>query len=305
MNNKVEILRAICFTKEDIANITNLEDSFSEKEIEFMVEFKKIYELGTTQLERFIDKLDDEGTELDTYSITYYISLLLNGPLGTHTREYSKDKKYFVNTPEIMGMLGNNTSASQNTTIFEDGKYPLGCSVDSYNKLPKFMQMTLGSAVKITEDVFRSSLKSSSEIDNTLPIADKSNQLRYQEEGTGIFVKRSNGSYMVKDSAFSAATLLASKDIYSKVENYLGDENFRVYKDKKQFSPFDSEKNNSLATNKIVKDFYDGDNKREIVLDLMGDEFDSVDKRTSKLKIIGIEKDKEYVLNTTVGQLGA
>ena len=57
MRNRVEILRAIEFTKDDLDNISNLDDlvSFSDKEKEFMESFKKVYELGLNQLELFIN----------------------------------------------------------------------------------------------------------------------------------------------------------------------------------------------------------------------------------------------------------
>ena len=58
MRNKIEILRSILFTKEDLVNYKNIDDQFSKVEIEFMIEFKKIYELGLNQLEKFINKLE-------------------------------------------------------------------------------------------------------------------------------------------------------------------------------------------------------------------------------------------------------
>jgi hypothetical protein len=305
MINTVEILRAICFTEKDLEEITNLGDMFSKKEIEFMIEFKKIYELGTDQLEKFITKLVDEGSELDPYTIQYYVNLLRNGPLGSHTREFSKGKTYFVNIPDSMGMLGNKNKSYQNNTIFIDGAYPLGCAVDSYNKLPTFMQKNLSNAIKTTEDVFRGSLKSSSEIDNTLPIIDKNNQMRYAEEGKGLFVKNANGSYMIKDSCYYIAIEESSPTIFEKVEGLIGSENFRIYSNNKKYTPFDSRENTSTAIpNKIEKNFYDKDKKNIITLDLMGDEFDSEENRKTKLKIIGTDKDKEYLLNTNAGQLG-
>jgi hypothetical protein len=305
MNNRVETLRALCFTKEDLETITNLGDSFTEKDIEFMVEFKKIYELGLSQLKKFIDKLDEEGKDLDTYSIMYYIEVLLNGPLGSYVREFSKDKKYFVNSPDIMGMLGNRIVSHQNNTIHEDGSYMLGCAVDTYNKLPPFIQTTITNSIKQTENVFRSSLKSSSETDNTLPIVDKANQTRYAEEKLGKWVIKPVGNYMIKDSYFYLTVNDVSEDIFKKVEDYLGEEDFRMYGDKKKFNPFDSEKNTSKSTNsQIKKVFKDGDKEREVVLDLMGDEFDSDEIRSSKIKISGIERDKEYLLHTNSGQLG-
>lgn len=306
MTNKIEILRAICFTKEDMNTIKNLGDSFSEIEIDFMVEFKKIYELGLGQLQKFIDKLDKEGKDLDTYSILYYVETLLNGPLGSYVKEFSKDNKYFTNTPDCMGMLGNKTKSPYNNTIFENVEYQLGCSVDSYNKLPGFMQLTVQDSVKITEDVFRSSLKSTSEHDNTLPIIDKNNQKRYEEEKDGKWVLRANGSYMVKDASFYHTVNDISEDVFNEVETLLGEENFRLYQDKKQYTPFDSEKNESTATNnKIEKEFVNGEDSEILNLDIMGDEFDSEEKRSSKLIIPSDTKDKEYLLNSNEGQLGA
>lgn len=304
MDNKIETLRSICFTKDDIDTIQNLGD-FSDKDIEFMVEFKKIYELGLGQLQKFINKIDEEGDELDTYSINYYISVLVNGPLGSYVREFSKDKKFFVNTPDIIGMLGNVTKSPLNNTIYQNDDYPLGCSVDSYNKLPGFIQTSIQNAAKVTEDMFRSNLISSSTYDNTLPLVDKANQLRYDEEQLGEWVLRSNGSYMVKDSFFLVSVKDVSQDIFNSVKDYLGDENFRIYRDNKQYTPFDSDKNTSTSeATKIEKEFTVGDESRVITLDLMGDEFDSIEKRSSSLTIHSLEKDEKFLLNTNEGQLG-
>jgi hypothetical protein len=135
VRNKVETLRSICFTIEDLSNITNLGDVYTPKDIEFMVEFKKIYELGLTQLKKFIDKLDSEGNEIDEYSIQYYVKILLNGPLGSYVRGYSEGKKYFSNIPDCLGQLGNKTRSISNTTIISNDPVSLGSSVDINNKL--------------------------------------------------------------------------------------------------------------------------------------------------------------------------
>lgn len=304
MNNKIDILRAICFTEEDMENITNLGDSFTSKEIEFMVEFKKIYELGLTQLYKFIDMVDEEGGELDTSSILYYVSVLFNGPLGTYAKEYSKGKKFFSNTPDIMGMLGNRNRTSQNITIFSDGQYPTGSSTDLYNRLPSFMQQTVTSASKQTSDVFRPNLKSSSEIDNTLPISDKNPQLRYDEEGLGKFVLRSNGSYMVTDSYYYESVDDVSQEVFESVKDYLGDDVFRIYRDKKEYNSFSDDNEKQGINNKIDKKFIDGDAERVITLDLMGDEFDSEESRESVIRIESVEGVDEILLHTNEGQLG-
>lgn len=305
MNNNVEILRALCYTKEDLDNITNLADSFSEKEIEFMVEFKKIYELGLSQLQKFIDKLDKEGKDLDSYSIRYYIDILTNGPLGSYVKEYSKDKNYFVNLPDTLGNIGNKNQATQNVTIFSTDVYPLGCATDTYNKMPGFMQTLLTGSIKQVEDVFRTSLKSCSEVDNTKPIIDKANQTRHDEEPEGKWVLKSNANYLVKDSFYYKVISDINEKIFESVKESLGEENYRVYKDFKQYSPFDSDKNESKATNnKINKKIKEGDKTYEATLDLMGDEFDSEEKRKSVLTIQTAGKDKQYKLNTVEGQLG-
>ena len=76
----------------------------------------------------------------------------------------------------------------------------------------------------------------------------------------------------------------------------------------KDYSPFDSEKNQSKSINsKVEKEFTDSldDTKKEkIILDLMGDEFDSEEKRKKVLKISGPEKEEEFKVNTNEGQLG-
>jgi hypothetical protein len=305
MNNNVEILRSICFTKEDLKNVTNLADSFTEKEIEFMVEFKKIYELGLGQLKKFIDKLDEEGKDLDTYTIQYYVDVLRNGPLGSYVKDFSEFKKYFNNTPDTLGILGNKNYTPVNITVYSTDNYSLGCATDTFNKLPGFIQTSFANGIKQVEDVFRTSLKSCSEIDNTLPVVDKSNQTRQDEEPLGIWVLKSNGNFLVKDSYFYKVIDNVSQTIFDTVKLELGEEDFRIYKDKKQYTPFDSGKNESTASiNKIKKNVTENDNTFEVTLDLMGDVFDSSEKRNSSIVIQSASKDKEYKLNTVEGQLG-
>ncbi len=308
MLNDVEALRAILFTKEDFDTITNFRDLFKEKDIEFMIEFKKIYELGLDQLTKFINKLEDEGDELDTYSILYYMEVLRNGPLGSYIPDLTKDKtKYWVkNTPDALGTLGNKNKSPQNVTIYSGQEYQLGAEVNTYNKMPGFMQTTLQDAIQITEDIFRTSLLSSSIIDNTLPLADKRPDLRYKEEVTGEFVQRSNGSYMIKDRFYYKEVDSSSQAVFDAVKEYLVDpENFRLYRDKREFSAFDSDKNASTSLNtKLNKEFIEGDNTETITLDMMGDEFDSEERRASVLKISNPIKDTEFVLNSNEGQLG-
>src|SRR6478736_1105220 len=133
MNNHVEILRAILYTKEDFETIKNLDEIEStikhtfniKKEIPLMTEFKKIYELGTDQLEKFLKLLHDEGPEngngeaVDEYTILYYIQLLLHGPLASDVRDLvTNDERfndrYWPNTPDCLGNNANKTKNSAN-----------------------------------------------------------------------------------------------------------------------------------------------------------------------------------------------
>jgi hypothetical protein len=271
-----------------------------------MIEFKKIYELGVDQLEKFINKLDEEGKDLDVATIQYYIDVLRSGPLQSYVVKLSENKKYFPNTPDSMGELGNLTKCPPNTTMYETMGYSLGCAVDTFNKAPAFIQDTISSATKITEDIFRNGMTSSTVVDNTLPIMDKKPQDRYKEEDGGKWVLKSNGNYLVKDSYYYAAIKDKSVDIFKKIKTYLEDENFRMWKDKKQYSAFSSEKNDSTSSNGVFqKEFKEGDKSELIDLDLMGDVFDSDKKRKATLTISSDAKDKNYLLNTVEGQLGA
>src|SRR6476660_1687995 len=232
MNNHVEILRAILYTKEDLDTIVNLDEIESiikhtfnkEKEIPLMTEFKKIYELGTDQLEKFIKLLHDNGPDVDEYTIIYYIDLLRNGPLGSIVRELTKDEgRYWVNTPDCLGNNGNKTRNSANITCFEKVGYPLGCVTDTFNKLPAFMQTTLTNSIQVTEDTFRGGMLSTTEIDNTLPIVDKHSEIRYDEEPLGKWVSKSHGTMMVKDIYFALVIDAISQDLFEKVQEHLTD----------------------------------------------------------------------------------
>lgn len=307
MRNKIEILRALCFTKEDLETIKNVPDgTFTDLEIEFMVEFKKIYELGLNQLEVFINKLDEEGKDLQTWDIDYYVTLLLNGPLGSYAKKLAENKKYFIALPNILGNTGNSAVTLANTTLYLDNLYPLSVAVDTFNSIPDFIQGTVIESTEIVERMFRSSLNASIVNDNTLPIADKAPQKRYLEEDKGDWVKRSNASYSVKDSFYRVRMADTRSKIFDKVKELIGEEHYRIYEDHKRYSPFDDEYNTSTAINYQVKEeITENDITQEVTTDLFGNVYDSDDRRKSVLKVPTPEKDKEYVLNTVEGQLGS
>lgn len=305
MSVKSEILRAICFTEEDLNNIQNLGEEFLDIDISFVVEFKKIYELGLPQLKKFIDKLDTEGKDLDIQSIIYYKTILMNGPLGTYVREYSKDKKYFGSYPDSLGLLGNfsNSGASVTNTLYDS--YPLGASVDTFNKLPDYIQKAT-SLIKTTEDLFRASVTSSTINDNTLPLVDKKSQDRYNKELDGGWSSTSNATYLNMDVDYVKSVEKVSQKIFDSVKESISEENFRIFEHYKTYSPFDSKKNTSKSSNiSLDKEYQKGDKKEIIKIDLLGDVIDSEEKRARVLKIEDELKDLEYNLNTNTGQLGS
>lgn len=300
MRNRVELLRAIEFTKEDLENILNLEDidDFSDEDKDFMEEFKKVYELGLNQLEKFINKLDEEGKDLDVYSIKYYVRQLFNGPLGQYARQLSEDKNYFVPTPDIMGIQGNRLRSWLNTTLLQGYDNSLGLPVDHHNKLPVFIHETLESSISTVEDMFRGGMLEFSVHDNTLPIIDKEPQIRYASEPTGELQLSPHANYAVKDSYFYQVLEVLNISLFEEVEKYLGDENYRLYLDNKEYNPFE---NDSTSSNWEMKR---KEGEEELDVDLLGKQIDSFEKRQSTLKVENIEKDKEYILNSNEGQLG-
>lgn len=270
-----------------------------------MVEFKKIYELGLNQLEKFINKLDEEGKDLQTWDIDYYVQLLLNGPLGAYATKLAENKKYFTIIPDVMGTVGNNAVTTHNTTSLGKDDYPLGVAVETYNNLPKFIQNIIPQVSEFVENVFRSGIEASTVIDNTLPIIDKAPQKRFDEESKGLWVKRSNASYLVKDSYYRLAMKDTRSLIFDKVKEFLGEEHFRIWADRKRYNPFDSDYNTATGIpNLIEKVLRDGENEETIRMDTMGNVLDSEEKRKASLKVTNPEKDEEFVLNAVEGQLG-
>jgi hypothetical protein len=308
MRNKVEILRSIEFTKDDLDKIINLDDivQFSDKEKEFMEEFKKVYELGLNQLELFINKLDEEGDELDEYSIQYYVSQLLTGPFGQYARKLGEGKKYFKKSPIMMGLNGNIETTTANTAIIQNTKAPTGVKNDVYNKLPLFLQKQIADCVSKSEEIFRSGMVSTVFMDNTLTIIDKNPQLRYDTEPSGEWQKKAHGSYCVRDVDFRNVATEVNPKIFEKVKEYLEEEDFRLYVDKKTYNPFDPEKNTSTSANYQFKRILnEGDEvEEEVDVDILGSINDTFDRRESVLKVDNGDKNVEYKLNTNQGQLG-
>jgi len=69
INKKVERLRAVETTAQQVSalvvNLSALGD-FNEADLELMESFKSILHLGTNQLDKFIDLLDEKGKDVKT-----------------------------------------------------------------------------------------------------------------------------------------------------------------------------------------------------------------------------------------------
>jgi hypothetical protein len=143
-------------------------------------------------------------------------------------------------------------------------------------------------------------------MDNTLQLADKNPQLRYDTEPSGEWQSKAHGSYCVKDVQFGKILEEVSKPIFEKVKEYVGESDFRIFEDKKSYNPFDPELNDSTSENYTInKLLREGDEIfQEVEVDILGDINDSFSRRESTLKIENADKNTEYDLSTNQGQLG-
>lgn len=233
MVNKVELLRAMLFTVEDFKTIKNLQDfpQFTQDDLDFMIEFKMIYEMGEPQLRKFIQKLEVDGFKIDAYSINYYTSVLLAGPFGNMIRDILGDLNqhtYWKRTPDSIARNSEVSYSAANTTSYTDHPVPAGTDNKILNKLPAFCSRILQLGLSAVEFVFRDSTKSMTMSDNTLPIANKNPQQRYNTEASGKLQQTAHGGYGVKDTNSYNNTLSASEGIQENLGGGLSEEDIRM-----------------------------------------------------------------------------
>lgn len=332
MINKVEVLRAMLFTVEDFNTILNKQDfpQFNEADLDFMIEFKKIYELGEPQLRRFITKLDAEGTKLDPYSINYYTSVLKAGPFGNMVRDILGDlnqHQYWKPLPDGIGRNADNSHTAANTAWYPDSPQQDGVDRRLHPKLPNFMIGTLGKGLSSTNSVFYSSLASSTVVDNTY--VKKDPQITYEKAQDGTLQDTAHGGYGVNDLKFLRTIQTIFPSIQNNVNNSFNSEDQRMLEEQdvgylanefttvllpdpqqsnipvgQDFFPNSNNIDNISKNFKIQKRVVDNNKERMIELDLYGNEFDSDIRRERLLKIGGKEFDKNLNLNIDEGQLG-
>ena len=278
---KVEILRALVRTEAQFANEFKLPDKsvpfcvggdYKDIDLKLMEEFKKVFSLGTNQLAKFIDALNEaapgepgekDEDKLDVYSILYYISLLEHGPYegatrsitGTGLRESPENitVDIFKPTPDIMGVNADASTTNSSTPVF--GGVSLDLPGETAGKSPSILLKLLGLAKSNTQWIFNYNTGSAVNSDNTLPFIDKKNPQRREDEmGEGRSkVNPAHGNLMVKDIEKIQIHKDAAEGILEEINNYLGDKAFRLYVFKKLVNYFNQQQNRAASVNSELK----------------------------------------------------
>ena len=278
---KVEILRALVRTEAQFANEFKLPDKsvpfcvsgdYKDIDLKLMEEFKKVFSLGTNQLEKFINALNEaapgepggnDEDKLDVYSILYYISLLEHGPYERETRaitgtDLSESPEnitvdIFKPTPDIMGVNADAMMTNSSTPVF--GGVSLDLPGETAGKSPSILLQLLGRAKSNTQGLFNSNTGSAVNSDNTLPFIDKENpQRRADETNEGRSkVNPAHGNLMVKDIEKIQIHKDAAEGILEEINNYLGDKAFRLYVFKRLVNYFNQQQNRAASVDDELK----------------------------------------------------
>ena len=324
INKKVEILRALLRTKDQFDELIEKDvvDSFTDEDKEFMEEFKKIYQIGKTQLKKFIDKIDKEGKDISIESIEYYKSLLFAGPLAgdalAMARPPGKIKKFFKKNSDIFGTNGNLARSNTTVPLFKDAGVAFNHTLLDNNKTPEFINNLIGVATAATSSVVNTTSIHLCDIDNTLPFIDKKQKERKENEQEDGNDSEPHGCYGVADVEFFKVVDEISSDIFDKVEEFLEEEDWEVYKFLRLVNYYNSDYNKATSIRTPVERklnymsrSYTEEGIEEIEIkdvdvptDLIGNQYDSEVRREFEFKIVG-EKDKIFKINTVEGQLGS
>jgi hypothetical protein len=322
MNKQVERLRAVETTTQQVSSlIVNLSalGTFTSTDLDCMESFKSIMQLGTDQLKAFIDLLDKEGKNLDTYSIYYYTKQLTNGPLKIFVSSYTVNedgtiKKYWKLTPDTLGLIGNTNRSQINIPIVSSvydsivSFLPELSNIDTLtvSKMPPFVVENVIQSVLLTNSIFTLGYESTLRFDTN-------GATRLQLEVEGNYNKTPHGSYLVSDTETLSTFSQLAAPIQAKVKEFVGDEDYRMYLAKRGYNLFVS---SNVTTNTKVERKLDytqtnlDTGKPEtksvvIVTDLTGNTFDSDKAREGKLVIEYVGENVKLNLHTVEGQLGS
>lgn len=314
MNKQIERLRAVETTTQQVSSlIVNLSalGKFTSTDLDCMESFKSIMQLGTDQLKAFIDLLDKEGKNLDEYSIYYYTKQLNNGPLKLFVSAYTVNedgttKKYWKLTPDTIGLIGNTNRSQINIPIVSFLTELTNIDTLTVSKMPPFIVDNIKQSVLLTNSIFTLGYESTLRFDTN-------GATRLQLEVAGNYNKTPHGSYVVSDTETLSTFSQLAAPIQTKVKEFIGEEDYRMYLAKRGYNLFVS---SNVTTNTKVERKLDytqtnlDTGKPEtksvvIVTDLTGNTFDSDKAREGKLVIEYVGENVKLNLHTVEGQLGS
>lgn len=304
--SKAEILRPLVVTaqhtKDSITNLRELGD-FSDTDLKFMEEFKRIFELGIPQFTKFVSLLDSEGSSLEEQSIVYYVTQLKNSPFRELTKQLTGT--YWQQTSDAIGVLRNAGT-----------QFPDTLPSTTQNKLPKAMVDSRAQLqLSLTQmDIIKGTQLT--QVDNTLPCASKGNANRSGDELTGGTNTLPHGGYKYNDIETSRTIDANRQNIDDSVRTYLRPEDYRIYSSKTDSPTFNrpDKIESKVVDHKIEYNEVTYTDKGEtkvnrkettIQTDLAGNLFETDADRNTSIIINGKDKDTTIKLHTVDGQLGS
>lgn len=262
-NDKSEILRSLFVTRKQFENLIErdcdgnlsgpiLGHNFDEHELDFMESFLKTFELGLSQLEDFMRKLNSvQGLlQLDECSILYYLRQILNGPFACAAVDITNliggNLNLLQSTNNAIGTLGNAVRSNISTTVY--GLEPVNAALDLYNHLPPKMQENIDNGIKSATNVFNYNQEGGVYQYNTLPYIDKLPKERVNSEWQQGFTNFASGNLMLKDITFFNNLKNISDNIFGSIEMTLGVAANKIYKFQKLTNQFYARSNRAYGT---------------------------------------------------------
>lgn len=314
MNKKVEKLRAIETTSQQVSSlIVNLSaiDNYKEVDLKCMESFKSIMHLGTDQLKKFIELLEESGKDLDEYSIYYYTKQLKTGPLKLFVSKFTVNedgslKTYWKLSPDTIGLLGNTNRSQVNIPIASFTEELTNIDSLTVAKMPIFMIGNAKEATLLTNSMFALAYVP------TLAF-DTNGSQRLQQEVLGNYNKTPHGSYVVSDVETHDQFKQLNTPIQTKVKDFLEEEDYRMYTAKRNYNLFLSvNKTTNIKVERKLEytqtNLDTGEEELKSVIietNLIGNTFDSNKAREGSITVNYPDKNVNLKLHTVEGQLGS